>query len=192
MPNMNACSLCRLAAVQVTTGHAMSRPASACCQMGTHRYLYATLDPEGGAAQEHEEQQLKQESPDWSVVSRTAVLADAEGLLTCYGVGEESTGQLTHAVIELCFTSSVRFLQPGLLLQACSLLPWHSRRHKAHSQAIAENPVDRRILRGASGGPDAPCRAWAQGKQWTPSAGRSPGSRGRCASGRSAPLSRRA
>ena len=45
------------------------------------------------------------------------MLADAEGLLTCYGVGEESTGQLTHAVIELCFTSSVRFLQPGLLLQ---------------------------------------------------------------------------
>lgn len=47
------------------------------------------------------------------------MLADAEGLLTCYGVGEESTGQLTHVVIELCFTSSVRFLQPGLLLQAC-------------------------------------------------------------------------
>ena len=70
--------------------------------------------------QEHEEHHLKQESPDWSVVSRTAVLADAEGLLTCYGVGEDSTGQLTHAVIELCFTSSVRFLQPGLLLQASS------------------------------------------------------------------------
>ena len=71
----------------------------------------------GHTVQEHEEHQLKQESPDWSIVSRTAVLADAEGLLTCYGVGEESTGQLTHAVIELCFTSSVRFLQPGLLLQ---------------------------------------------------------------------------
>lgn len=73
-----------------------------------------------GPVQELEEHQLKQESPDWSVVSRTAVLADAEGLLTCYGVGEESTGQLTHAVIELCFTSSVRFLQPGLLLQVFS------------------------------------------------------------------------
>ena len=71
----------------------------------------------GPTVQEHEEHELKQESPDWSIVSRTAVLADAEGLLTCYGVGEESTGQLTHAVIELCFTSSVRFLQPGLLLQ---------------------------------------------------------------------------
>ena len=71
--------------------------------------------------QEYEEHHLKQESPDWSVVSRTAVLADAEGLLTCYGVGEDSTGQLTHAVIELCFTSSVRFLQPGLLLQVSCL-----------------------------------------------------------------------
>lgn len=53
-----------------------------------------------------------------------AVLADAEGLLTCYGVGEESNGLLTHAVIELCYTSSVRFLQPGLLLQvrACAAM----------------------------------------------------------------------
>ena len=99
-----------------------------------------TLDPKGCAAQEYEEQQLKQESPDWSVVSRTAVLADAEGLLTCYGVGEESTGQLTHAVIELCFTSSVRFLQPGLLLQASFCIPWHPYRHKAgHSQLTAES-----------------------------------------------------
>jgi hypothetical protein len=75
----------------------------------------------GPTVQEHEEHELKQESPDGSIVSRTAVLADAEGLLTCYGVGEESTGQLTHAVIELCFTSSVRFLQPGLLLQVRTL-----------------------------------------------------------------------
>lgn len=50
-----------------------------------------------------------------------AVLADAEGLLTCYGVGEESGAALTHAVIELCFTSSVRFLQPGLLLQVSAV-----------------------------------------------------------------------
>ena len=62
------------------------------------------------------------------------MLADAEGLLTCYGVGEESTGQLTHAVIELCFTSSVRFLQPGLLLQACFQPSWHPCRHAAHTQ----------------------------------------------------------
>ena len=56
---------------------------------------------------------------DASFVSRTAVLADAEGLLTCYGVGEQAgRAALTHAVIELCFTSSVRFLQPGLLLKA--------------------------------------------------------------------------
>ena len=100
-----------------------------------------TLDPKGCAAQEYEEQQLKQESPDWSVVSRTAVLADAEGLLTCYGVGEESTGQLTHAVIELCFTSSVRFLQPGLLLQASFRLPGHPRQHKAHSQVTPGTSV---------------------------------------------------
>ncbi len=49
------------------------------------------------------------------------MLADAEGLLTCYGVGEESGAALTHAVIELCFTSSVRFLQPGLLLQVSAV-----------------------------------------------------------------------
>ena len=49
--------------------------------------------------------------------SRAAVLADAEALLTCYGVGEESGAELLHAVVELCFTSSVRFLQPGLLLK---------------------------------------------------------------------------
>ena len=45
------------------------------------------------------------------------MLADAAGLLTCYGVGEDSGAALPHAVVELCFTSSVRFLQPGLLLQ---------------------------------------------------------------------------
>ncbi|KAK9808990.1 hypothetical protein WJX72_007481 [[Myrmecia] bisecta] len=52
-----------------------------------------------------------------SKTSRAAVLADAEALLTCYGVGEEKGGNLLHAVVELCFTSSVRFLQPGLLLK---------------------------------------------------------------------------
>ncbi|BDA48910.1 probable potassium channel subfamily T member 2 at N-terminal half [Coccomyxa sp. Obi] len=57
------------------------------------------------------------DNPEWASVRDRAVLADAEGLLTCYGVGEESSAALTHAVIELCFTSSVRFLQPGLLLQ---------------------------------------------------------------------------
>ena len=63
-----------------------------------------------------------------SFASRTAVLADAQGLLTCYGVGEDGSANLPHAVVELCFTSSVRFLQPGLLLQVsvaatCSGLP---------------------------------------------------------------------
>lgn len=56
--------------------------------------------------------------------SRAAVLADAEALLTCYGVGEESGAELLHAVVELCFTSSVRFLQPGLLLKVRPLAPF--------------------------------------------------------------------
>ena len=117
------------------------------------------------------------------------MLADAEGLLTCYGVGEESTGQLTHAVIELCFTSSVRFLQPGLLLQVRSLLP-------AGIKLTAESPQRHQWVAASRGechgGRMHLCRAWAQGRLRTPSAGRSPGSLGRCASGRSAPLSRRA
>ena len=59
------------------------------------------------------------------------MLADAEALLTCYGVGEETGSELLHAVVELCFTSSVRFLQPGLLLkviwlQQASLTDVHS------------------------------------------------------------------
>ncbi len=44
------------------------------------------------------------------------MLADAEALLTCYGVGEELLPTMTNAVVELCFTSSIRFLQPGLML----------------------------------------------------------------------------
>ena len=39
-----------------------------------------------------------------------------QGLRTAYGVGEQSGGALTNSIVELCFTSSVRFLQPGLLL----------------------------------------------------------------------------
>ena len=54
--------------------------------------------------------------------SRAAVLADANALLTCFGVGEESGTELLHAVVELCFTSSIRFLQPGLLLKVGSSL----------------------------------------------------------------------
>ena len=41
------------------------------------------------------------------------------------GVGEESGAELLHAVVELCFTSSVRFLQPGLLLKV-QMLPAYS------------------------------------------------------------------
>ena len=57
---------------------------------------------------------------DRATVSRTAVLADAHGLLACYGVGEDGGTAPPHAVIELCFTSSLRFLQPGLLLKGVS------------------------------------------------------------------------
>ncbi len=60
------------------------------------------------------------------------MLADAEALLTCYGVGEESGAELLHAVVELCFTSSVRFLQPGLLLKVISHLPGCSLRPGLH------------------------------------------------------------
>ena len=52
--------------------------------------------------------------------TREAVLADANALLACYGVGEESGTTLTHAVVELLFTTSIEFLQPGLLLKGIS------------------------------------------------------------------------
>jgi hypothetical protein len=58
--------------------------------------------------------------------SRAAVLADAEALLTCYGAGEESGAELVHSVVELSFTSSVRFLQPGLLLKVLFRHAWPS------------------------------------------------------------------
>ena len=54
--------------------------------------------------------------------TRAAVLADASALLACYGVGEESGATLTHAVVELLFTTSIEFLQPGLLLKGISSL----------------------------------------------------------------------
>lgn len=45
------------------------------------------------------------------------MLAGAQALLTCYGVGKQTGSELLHAVVELWFTSSVRVLQPGLLLK---------------------------------------------------------------------------
>ena len=45
---------------------------------------------------------------------RRSVLADAEALMTCYTVGEGLWD--VAAVVELCHTSSVRFVQPGMLL----------------------------------------------------------------------------
>ena len=67
--------------------------------------------------QEAKEVEVDAAEDGYLSTSRAAVLADAEALLTCYGVGEESGAELLHAVVELCFTSSVRFLQPGLLLK---------------------------------------------------------------------------
>ncbi|GIM15032.1 hypothetical protein Vretimale_17907, partial [Volvox reticuliferus] len=106
---------------------------------------------------------------DYGSTSQAGVQADAEALLTCYGVGEESAPTISedsadecsmtteewarlpvsppysklgdgagagsdtggnpyasgavrgHSVVELSFTSSVRFLQPGLLLQGTSV-----------------------------------------------------------------------
>ena len=52
---------------------------------------------------------------DYGSTSRAGVLADAEPVLCLYGVGESAPGQdLRHMAVELSFTSSVRFLQPGL------------------------------------------------------------------------------
>jgi hypothetical protein len=48
------------------------------------------------------------------------VLADADALSSCYGVGEVLLPDVLHTVVELGFTSSIRFLQPGLLLHGRS------------------------------------------------------------------------
>lgn len=90
----------------------------------SHGCLGDLMDPPQTASRVHVLQ--AEDVPDGeglqtSFASRTAVLADAQGLLTCYGVGEDGSANLPHAVVELCFTSSVRFLQPGLLLQASFL-----------------------------------------------------------------------
>jgi len=51
-----------------------------------------------------------------SATCRTAVLADADALSSCYGVGEVFLPDSLSTIVELGFTSSIRFLQPGLLL----------------------------------------------------------------------------
>ncbi len=55
-----------------------------------------------------------------------------QGLRTAYGVGEQAGSLLTNSVVELCFTSSVRFLQPGLLLKVGAARP-----RRAALQAVA-------------------------------------------------------
>eukprot|EP00192_Tetraselmis_astigmatica_P006581 CAMPEP_0117686318 /NCGR_PEP_ID=MMETSP0804-20121206/22361_1 /TAXON_ID=1074897 /ORGANISM="Tetraselmis astigmatica, Strain CCMP880" /LENGTH=754 /DNA_ID=CAMNT_0005497953 /DNA_START=92 /DNA_END=2358 /DNA_ORIENTATION=+ len=44
------------------------------------------------------------------------VLADADALLACYGVAEDTDKDPVHTVAELRYTNSIKFLQPGLLL----------------------------------------------------------------------------
>jgi hypothetical protein len=58
--------------------------------------------------------------------------AGGQGLRTAYGVGEQAGSLLTNSVVELCFTSSVRFLQPGLLLKVGAARP-----RRAALQAVA-------------------------------------------------------
>ena len=83
---------------------------------------------------------------DRAAASRSAVLADAPGLLCCYGAGEvDGSATPPYAVIELCFTSSLRFLQPGLLLKGVSAgvpsddFGW--RRRKGHSSSSSSPPA---------------------------------------------------
>lgn len=45
--------------------------------------------------------------------TREAVLEDADALLACYGVGEESGARLTHTVVELLFTTSIEWVSTG-------------------------------------------------------------------------------
>ena len=115
---------------------------------------------------------------DKAAASRTAVLADAQGLLTCYGVGEEGGTSLPHAVVELCFTSSLRFLQPGLLLKGTTSgggtsrpgeprKSWQARKRQeaaATREGIAQwqsNPYycAGRVTVGGGGG-------WGWGERW--------------------------
>ena len=46
-------------------------------------------------------------TPELVRSTRQAVLADADALLACYGVGEESEAELTHTIVELLYTTSV-------------------------------------------------------------------------------------
>lgn len=76
---------------------------------------------------------LKQQLPlSLCHIRRTAVLADADALSSCYGVGEVFLPDSLSTVIELGFTSSIRFLQPGLLL--------HGRPAPHSSGSVDEGP----------------------------------------------------
>jgi hypothetical protein len=62
------------------------------------------------------------------------VLADADALSSCYGVGEVLLPDILHTVVELGFTSSIRFLQPGLMLHGHSAP--HS--HGSYEDAVGQ------------------------------------------------------
>ena len=83
--------------------------------------------------------------------AREAVLADAAALLTCYGAAEESGAALTHAVVELLFTTSVEFLQPGLLLKG-------NLRKAASTQDASDLMVDE--LYGYKNATPKPRKSW--------------------------------
>ncbi|GLI58482.1 hypothetical protein VaNZ11_000187 [Volvox africanus] len=132
-------------------------------------YLGHSERPAGSRSSDGSSDSAASAAADYGSTSQAGVQADAEALLTCYGVGEESAPTISeesvdecamtaeewarlplsppysqvgvgagagtdtgggpyasgavrgHSVVELSFTSSVRFLQPGLLLQGTSV-----------------------------------------------------------------------
>ena len=114
---------------------------------------------------------------DRAAASRSAVLADAPGLLCCYGAGEvDGSATPPYAVIELCFTSSLRFLQPGLLLKGVSAgvpsddFGWRKRRNSsansnAFSSSSAAAAAASYSFNNTSTANHAPRRSWLARKR---------------------------
>ena len=114
---------------------------------------------------------------DRAAASRSAVLADAPGLLCCYGAGEvDGSATPPYAVIELCFTSSLRFLQPGLLLKGVSAgvpsddFGWRKRRSSsansnAFSSSSAAAAAASYSFNNTSTANHAPRRSWLARKR---------------------------
>lgn len=53
------------------------------------------------------------QKPDISHSDAECVLADSDALITAYTVGPD----IVHSVVELYHTSSIRFLNPGMLIR---------------------------------------------------------------------------